>query len=836
MHSLVASTSDTIRIWDFSVSGVNKQQSTNAGQHSRLGSTRIAPDDGTGNFHVLTSSTHEADTSDGGIDRIASVSWAADGNTFAAGGKGSYIRQYGRSGELIQNVKLNRRAEQAGTMDVAAVRHYGGKSEALFIANNTKKQVRRWDFVRREYTAVCQTHENKISCMAVCTKKRMVATATAQGGEIALFNLLHNTRTDLRSATRKALTCIDIGMGHKSHIAVGSEEGLLQLFDTARSGAAPLRSFSQTHFAPIRGLAFYPFNNSTLISAGLDGRLVITDTSSYSSSSVGSGLVISAGSPLTCLSCIQDTQIVGVGTLDGDVFIFDARMSAAPLWQASVKPGAAVVDMDFAYCVDGNYVPESQPLRRSSSVSEARMPSRHITDHGNKLESSYDSAAASFQPERRRIGGLSVAPEAVRRHEERHTKPALSSLFVDGKGKANLRPPQHPSISKFRAAVTEHQLNAATGKLSKASALPSPASPEHRREQHDPEYENIATSEGFAPIAVNSENISMLAKDRSYMDLLSPAKTGKFTGISGDALLTPALNDNMLSLLSGVMPQSDDNENVGLSRNNSLEHTQATCARDAASSNARAIPRDASSCSPERDFAAVTKSQYNDPLPMSLPQRTQPKPSQDYSQRLDTGDSIMEIFTPERAPRLKVPVHTLAKNESEYDHPTSAKSTDSIPQMLVSQLLKNKHPTQFEENSAADTRNIAAVSDTNHHPANSAPSEPFEQHISAATPVSSKQDLMGTTLRSISSSVLQNAISDALAPVCDQIRGEIRNLHLDILRQGFVYQEQVRALRQECGEARVLRQEIEKLRQENEQLRRYVPFFGEEQGDVNNSS
>ncbi|PIA18756.1 hypothetical protein COEREDRAFT_79742 [Coemansia reversa NRRL 1564] len=527
-------------------------------------------------------------------------------------------------------------------------------------------------------------------------------------------------------------------------------------------------------------------------------------------------------------------------------------MAAAPLWQASVKPGAAVVDMDFSYCVDENNVPESQPLRRSSSVSEARMPSHHITDHSNERESSCDSAAASLQPERRRIGGLSVASEAVRRHEERHTKPVSSSLFVDGKGKTNFRPPQHPSISKFRAAVTEHQLKAATGKLSKTAALRSPASPEHCREQREPGYESIVNSEGFAPLALNSENISLLAKDRSYMDLLSPAKTGKFTGITGDTLLTPALNDNMLSILSGVKPQSDEEENVGLSHNNSLEYIQDGCVRDAATkeaqtacakdtaiNSARAMPRDMSLCFPERNVAAATNLQFNDPSPMSLPQHTQPKPkpSQDHSQKLDTGDSIMEMFTPERLPRCTTaPVHTLAKNESEYDHLTSGKSTDSIPRMLVSQLLNNKHPARPDERSPADTRTIAAVSDIGHHPATSAPSEPFEQHISAAAPINSKQAPIETSLRSISSSVLQNAISDALAPVCDQIRGEIRNLHLDILRQGFVYQEQVKALRQECGEARALRQEIENLRQENEQLRRYVPFFGEGQGDVNNPS
>ncbi|KAJ2809710.1 hypothetical protein FBU31_008148, partial [Coemansia sp. 'formosensis'] len=80
-------------------------------------------------------------------------------------------------------------------------------------------------------------------------------------------------------------------------------------------------------------------------------------------------------------------------------------------------------------------------------------------------------------------------------------------------------------------------------------------------------------------------------------------------------------------------------------------------------------------------------------------------------------------------------------------------------------------------------------------------------------------------LGDIGSSVLQNLLADALTPLREQLRGEIRNLHLDMIRQGFVYQEQVRALRQECNEARDLRQELEQLRRENEQLKRHIPFF-----------
>ncbi|KAJ2386523.1 hypothetical protein GGI23_006471 [Coemansia sp. RSA 2559] len=80
-------------------------------------------------------------------------------------------------------------------------------------------------------------------------------------------------------------------------------------------------------------------------------------------------------------------------------------------------------------------------------------------------------------------------------------------------------------------------------------------------------------------------------------------------------------------------------------------------------------------------------------------------------------------------------------------------------------------------------------------------------------------------LGAVSSNVLQNMLSDALAPLREQFSSQIRNLHLDMIRQCFVYQEQVQALRSECSESQLLREEVERLRRENEELKRYVPLY-----------
>ncbi|KAJ1739472.1 hypothetical protein LPJ68_004655 [Coemansia sp. RSA 1086] len=810
MHSLVAATKDTIRVWDLGITST-RLHSSSSKQHSYRNQVNSGSN---ASISIATDAIYTADKCAGLVQRIATVSWAADGHTFVAGGRGRVIRQYSRTGEHQQDIGLKHHAEGADTADITAARHFGSKSESLFVANNATKQVRRWDFIRKEF-AVCQTHENDISCLAVSTKRGLVASATAHGGEIALFNLLHNTRTDLRSATHRALTCIDIASAHKSQVSVGSEDGLLQLFDTTRSGGTPVRSFSHLHSAPLRGLAFHPLAPSTLVTAGLDKRVVITDAGVYSSRNA---IEIVSSSPLSCLSCTQDPFVVGVGTIDGDVLVYDVRMAAKPQWSATVSPNHAVVSMDIVHTHEHKSNSISQPLSRSASQREAR-PNSRTAARINGYNSSDDATATSLRSEHGRLRGTILQAENARLRDEKHVPPIAPTLTTS-KLDIGRRPPQHPSISRFRAAVNEHRLS--SNVISKE--LPA-ADLNHRRNGHLPSNE-----------AVDVEEMSFMVKDRSYMDLLSPAKPDKPLAVNTS--LVPVKQPDLLTMLSGNGPVQAGNDT-----HSKISDIQK---RDYELQKPRALLSSATSQNPA-DLEAE---------PSSLPW-----PQHHYSNRAekhqryahDAGDSIMEVFTPEREPRSRPTSSGL--NMQSNPSPTG------IAKSLVSQLLEKQSTCE----SGALTAGTASAGSgqKSRQPESTALSKEAEPTkrarlenkpppmpvvtsapvissapVATATPADAagkprvdpaiSQPAVASTAGlgpAVSSSVLQNAISDALAPLSEQIRGEIRNLHLDIIRQGFMYQEQIRALRQECSEARVLRQEIDRLRRENEQLRRYVPFF-----------
>ncbi|KAJ2472495.1 hypothetical protein EV174_005824 [Coemansia sp. RSA 2320] len=182
----------------------------------------------------------------------------------------------------------------------------------------------------------------------------------------------------------------------------------------------------------------------------------------------------------------------------------------------------------------------------------------------------------------------------------------------------------------------------------------------------------------------------------------------------------------------------------------------------------------------------------------------------------------MELFTPERNKPAQLP--TAAPNRS-----AGGEQPSSLAHTLVAQLLE-RHGNKAAVSAGnlapgAGTASFVAPKSLPRHRESIVSNQRPESPESAGPPVPEPSAAALGGLGAIGSSVLHNLLADALAPLREQIRGEIRNLHVDMIRQGFVYQEQVRALRQECSEARELRQELELLRRENEQLRRHVPFF-----------
>ncbi|KAJ2721185.1 hypothetical protein GGI07_004111 [Coemansia sp. Benny D115] len=1041
MHrDLAATTSDTIRIWDLDISA-SKQKPYGGSAYQRgrrytsdtLTSDGIGGDSrGTGDTGLLVtdSGSHMADSVSSSVGDYSCVSWSADGSTFVAGGRGSAIRQFNKQGELLQDVCLAEPSRGEELLDIVAMQHCGHNSESLYIADNASGQVRCWNFVKQKFIETCHTHRGAISCMAVNTRRKIVASATSDTAEIVIYNTVLKTRTELESVAHKALTSIDVSSGIRYHVAVGSEDGMLQLFDNASLDPTPLSVFADVHSAPVRGISFHQPTNSSIISAGLDGRIVVTDVNSYSSATTGrSALSISTGAPLTCMTSCADPFAIGAGTVQGTVVVYDLRQASAPLWEAKTGDHRAVTSVSFSHGGSLAQDGASNPPRRPTSTLSSRREFRGAGGDSDMRGSSSGSGEGIVQTmlaERRRAR-LSLAGGGITTRERSTPVPKITASTV--KSDSAFRPPQHPIIGRHRSALAELQ-NHSTPTNASAKA-PSSLSSSYLA-PHDGMTSgkaHLSPVRGKRPHPeddgmVVDENASIMRFDRSFMQMLSPPKVtgggrrggnangaGKGYETGSSAFRETRTRKEVLTMLSDSDdPASPQKQSAG----NAVDSRRTTFSKHTFDFDfARAAERQStgsSSTAHASDAEVVDRKKPEPEIPaMSLHAELENEQKKS-AMAHDVGDSMMELFTPERkkpaiAPRkmlddsweedeLPSPFPRSHKSpafrklseslDMDTDHqqplPDAQKTPDAGPANSVFAAPADSAPStkpsrrresrvdqtraifenapaaqesfktprrasvykhlgtsssvlrstpskvdmvaktfETQERSAAPVVSSTAkpvlasitpvlerarafetplASTKSKPPADPTPTfvrtRPLESaprfsarthreaaaestkraaprtHVPSSTPTvaptkstagaygtpavpslsaapakaptqapvpapapaatmpssSSLSSMPATTgLGSVSSSILQNLLSDALTPLRDQLSGEIRNLHLDMIRQNFVYQEQIETLRKECSEARTLRQEMEQLRRENEHLKRYVPFY-----------
>ncbi|KAJ1950289.1 hypothetical protein FBU59_000749 [Linderina macrospora] len=566
MNSLVAATSDTVRVWDLAIASNNQQKASNYATFRR-GAASSTP-----SYSISQNTTYTTGNVRESVNEIKAVSWSTDGSTFVVGGKGPYMRQFSASGEPLMDIPGN----DVDISDIVAIQHYGGNSESVFIADNTSRQVRRWDFASMSFVQTCQTHDNDIACMSVSAKKRLVASATRKGGEITMYNLTYNTRTELRSATHRALASMDFSASARTQLMVGSEDGLLQLFDVTRHGETPVKNFAHVHSAPVCALKFHPANLNYVVSAGLDGKMVLTDTAVQKSNAV----MVKTEAPLTCLACHQSPVVVSVGTIDGEVLVYDLRGPRTPLWRHKVSARKPVVSIDFSF--EHNAMP----------VATGRRTAHHRKVLNQLLESAH----------------------------RRNEPPAGNAL-----------------------GITSRQM---------AEEL---ASPEDTTQHHDDEFGDL----------------SMIAKDRSFMEMLSPPKPlARKPARADHRRKTPATHERR--------EYADDLDVDDI--HESLEQMHAL--------DQTTDHRHDEDLDDEFDYRLAEYPRHAAPVE-EKPVEEEPVEEEPAEETHDMGDSMMEMFTPEREKRRLARDH-----QDELDGLDGSPLPDKTPSKMVSALIAQLKSSQ----------------------------------------------------------------------------------------------------------------------------------------------
>lgn len=136
---------------------------------------------------------------------------------------------------------------------------------------------------------------------------------------------------------------LEYSVFNKSLLGTAGNDGILRLWDTGSNGSSSVfHSFSATHSVPISGMAFSPFNKYLVCTTGLDGR--------YSLYDVEQKTVVKntlTEHPLTSIAFKSDGVSMAFGTDQGKILLYDLRSTSRPISVVDTRVNASVSAIHF---------------------------------------------------------------------------------------------------------------------------------------------------------------------------------------------------------------------------------------------------------------------------------------------------------------------------------------------------------------------------------------------------------------------------------------------------------------------------------------------------------
>ncbi|ESO05216.1 hypothetical protein HELRODRAFT_191412 [Helobdella robusta] len=193
-------------------------------------------------------------------------------------------------------------------------------SSRLILAGGSNGLLHLWDIKSQKLR---KTYKHA-SCKSMVTSCQYnlddcLIAASHENGDVIFYNATSSVATGPISANNKsAIRCLRFSYFCSNLLATVSDDGATRLWDaTTRTHQ---HTYKNTHGAPATSLAFSPFNQLLMLTAGLDKKVVCYDV--ISKKSLKS---VSVDTPLTSIDIFPDGITVAVGTTRGQIIFYDLR-------------------------------------------------------------------------------------------------------------------------------------------------------------------------------------------------------------------------------------------------------------------------------------------------------------------------------------------------------------------------------------------------------------------------------------------------------------------------------------------------------------------------------
>ncbi|KAH0763636.1 hypothetical protein KY290_019709 [Solanum tuberosum] len=256
--------------------------------------------------------------------QVNSVKWNHTNLVVASAGDDKKISLWRKNGQSLGTVPLAGTDGADNIEESISTINFSSKASRYICSGGSGQVVRIWDLQRKRCIKWLKGHTDTISGAMYNCKDEHLASISLNGNLI-LHNLASGAKTaELKDPNAQVLRVLDYSKISRHLLVTAGDDGSIHLWDT--TGRSPKVSWLKQHSAPTSGISFSPTNDKIVASVGMDKKLYTFDSGSRRPS-----FCIPYEAPFSSLAFTDDGFTLAAGTSSGRVVFYDVRGKPQPL-------------------------------------------------------------------------------------------------------------------------------------------------------------------------------------------------------------------------------------------------------------------------------------------------------------------------------------------------------------------------------------------------------------------------------------------------------------------------------------------------------------------------
>lgn len=255
--------------------------------------------------------------------QVNSVKWNHTNLVVASAGDDKRISLWRKNGQSMGTIPTAGSDSGDNIEESIFTINFSTKASRYICSGGSGQVVRIWDLQRRRCIKWLKGHTDTITDVKYNCKDEHLASISLSG-DLIIHNLASGARaTELKDPNGQVLRVLDYSRISRHLLVTAGDDGSVHLWDT--TGRNPKVSWLKQHSAPTAGVSFSPSNDKMIASVGLDKKLYTFDSSTRRPS-----FCIPYEAPFSSVAFRDDGHTLAAGTTTGQVVFYDVRAKPQP--------------------------------------------------------------------------------------------------------------------------------------------------------------------------------------------------------------------------------------------------------------------------------------------------------------------------------------------------------------------------------------------------------------------------------------------------------------------------------------------------------------------------